>query len=40
LFNLGSLLATDPDKVGPKQPRIAQADAQLEKEIDEMNAEL
>ena len=41
LFNLGSLLATDPDKVGPKQPRIAATDvAQLEQEIDEMNAEL
>ena len=41
LFNLGSLLATDLDKVGPKQPRIAGADVeQLEKEIDEMNAEL
>jgi cob(I)alamin adenosyltransferase len=34
-------LATDPDKVGPKQPRIAEADVtQLEKEIDEMNEEL
>ncbi|MDA0205595.1 MAG: cob(I)yrinic acid a,c-diamide adenosyltransferase [Acidobacteria bacterium] len=41
LFNLGSLLATDPGKIGPKQPRIAEADViQLEKEIDEMNAEL
>ncbi len=41
LFNLGSLLATDPDKVGPKQPRVAAADvAQLEKEIDKMNEEL
>lgn len=41
LFNLGSLLATDPDQVGPRQPRVADADVtQLEKEIDEMNIEL
>lgn len=41
LFNLGSLLATDPDHVHPKQPRITDADVlQLEAEIDAMNAEL
>lgn len=41
LFNLGSLLATDPDAVGERQPRIAESDVlQLEREIDEMNAEL
>jgi cob(I)alamin adenosyltransferase len=41
LFNLGSILATDPAAVHPKQPRIADADvAQLEREIDEANEEL
>jgi cob(I)alamin adenosyltransferase len=41
LFNLGSLLATDPDAVGDRQPRIAENDIlQLEAEIDAMNAEL
>jgi cob(I)alamin adenosyltransferase len=41
LFNLGSLLATDPDKVGERQPRIADQDiVQLEVEIDAMNEEL
>lgn len=41
LFNLGSLLATDPDKLFPGQPRITDADiAVLEKEIDNMNADL
>jgi cob(I)alamin adenosyltransferase len=38
LFNLGSILATLPADVRPKQPRITEADiAQLEREIDEMN---
>lgn len=38
LFNLGSLLATDPDQLFPGQPRITDADvAMLENEIDSMN---
>lgn len=38
LFNLGSILATTPEHVHPKQARIAEADvAQLETEIDRMN---
>ena len=41
LFNLGSILATDPGKAHPSQPRLTEADvAQLEREIDAMNAEL
>ena len=41
LFNLGSILATLPDDVHPKQPRVTAADVeQLEHEIDEANAEL
>lgn len=41
LFNLGSILATDPAEIHPKQPRVTEADvAQLEAEIDEMNADL
>jgi cob(I)alamin adenosyltransferase len=41
LFNLGSVLATDPGAVHPKQPQVTEADVQqLETEIDEMNAEL
>ena len=41
LFNLGSILATLPGDVHPKQPRITQAEVdQLEKEIDEMNEAL
>lgn len=41
LFNLGSILATTPEHVHPKQARIAEADiAQLESEIDAMNAAL
>jgi cob(I)alamin adenosyltransferase len=41
LFNLGSILATDPGKAHPSQPRVTAADvSQLEREIDEMNAEL
>ena len=35
LFNLGSVLATSPEKLMPRQPRIAEAEiAQLEREID------
>jgi cob(I)alamin adenosyltransferase len=38
LFNLGSILATTPEKVHPKQARVTEADiAQLEAEIDRMN---
>lgn len=38
LFNLGSILATLPEDVGPQQPRVTPRDvAQLEQEIDEMN---
>jgi cob(I)alamin adenosyltransferase len=38
LFNLGSLLATMPEDVHPKQARITAADSeQLEREIDSMN---
>jgi cob(I)alamin adenosyltransferase len=41
LFNLGSILATMPDDVHPKQPRVTAADVeQLERDIDEANAEL
>ncbi len=41
LFNLGSILATEPADVHPKQPRVTAADiAQLEREIDSMNADL
>jgi len=41
LFNLGSILATKPEDVHPKQARITAAEIeQLEKEIDRMNAEL
>jgi cob(I)alamin adenosyltransferase len=41
LFNLGSILATDPAEIHPKQPRVTAADvAKLESEIDEMNADL
>jgi len=41
LFNLGSILATLPEDVHPKQARITEADVrQLEVEIDSMNAEL
>ncbi len=41
LFNLGSILATRPEDVHPKQARITPAEIeQLEHEIDEMNAEL
>lgn len=38
LFNLGSILATLPEDVHPKQPRITDAEsAQLEREMDRMN---
>ena len=41
LFNLGSMLATPPGDVQPKQPRITSVEiAQLEKEIDTMNEDL
>jgi cob(I)alamin adenosyltransferase len=41
MFNLGSLLATLPADVHPKQPRITASDvARLEAEIDAMNADL
>ncbi|MBZ5611132.1 MAG: cob(I)yrinic acid a,c-diamide adenosyltransferase [Acidobacteriia bacterium] len=41
LFNLGSILATRPEDVHPKQARITPAEIeQLEKEIDQANAEL
>jgi cob(I)alamin adenosyltransferase len=41
LFNLGSILATKPEDVHPKQARITAAEIrQLEVEIDGMNAEL
>ena len=41
LFNLGSILATRPQDMGPSQPRIRMADiSRLEGEIDRFNAEL
>ena len=41
LFNLGSILATEPADVHPKQPRVTAAEiAELEREIDSMNADL
>jgi cob(I)alamin adenosyltransferase len=41
LFNLGSILATLPSDVHPRQPRITPADiTQLEREIDLANGEL
>jgi cob(I)alamin adenosyltransferase len=41
LFNAGSVLATLPEDLHPKQPRITGAEAiQLEREIDRMNAHL
>jgi cob(I)alamin adenosyltransferase len=41
LFNLGSILATLPGDVQPRQARITDADiARLESEIDSMNAEM
>ena len=41
LFNAGSILATLPEDVHPKQARVTEADsAQLELEIDRMNGEI
>ena len=41
LFNLGSILATLPEDVHPKQARVTDAEvAQLELEMDRMNEEL
>lgn len=41
LFNLGSILATLPEDVHPRQARITEAEvAQLETEMDRMNADL
>src|SRR5260370_40900293 len=41
LFNLGSILATLPEDVHPKQPRVTDAEvAQLETEMDLMNEDL
>lgn len=41
LFNLGSILATLPEDVHPKQPRVTEAEvAQLEREIDQANKDL
>jgi cob(I)alamin adenosyltransferase len=41
LFNLGSILATQPADVHPKQPRITAAEiTMLEQEIDRMNESL
>jgi cob(I)alamin adenosyltransferase len=41
LFNLGSILATLPEDVGEKQPRVEARHVEaLEKEIDEMNEHL
>lgn len=41
LFNLGSTLATLPEDMHPKQPRITAAEAQrLEREIDQANESL
>lgn len=41
LFNLGSILATLPEDVHPKQPRVVEADVHwLEEEMDRCNARL
>ena len=41
LFNLGSILATLPEDVHPRQPQVTSEDVeQLEREIDAMNADL
>lgn len=41
LFNLGSILATEPADVHPKQPRVTDAEvSRLEREIDAMNQDL
>ncbi len=41
LFNLGSVLATLPEDIHPRQPRVTSAEVrQLEDELDRMNADL
>ncbi|HEY7338989.1 MAG TPA: cob(I)yrinic acid a,c-diamide adenosyltransferase [Bryobacteraceae bacterium] len=41
LFNLGSILATKPEDVHPRQARVTDVEvAELEREIDAMNADL
>ena len=41
LFNAGSILATIPEDVHPKQPRVTEAEVtQLEREMDAMNENL
>ena len=41
LFNLGSILATMPEDVHPRQPQVSDEDvSRLEREIDDMNADL
>jgi cob(I)alamin adenosyltransferase len=41
LFNLGSILATKPEDVHPKQARVTDVEVkELEREIDAMNADL
>lgn len=41
LFNVGSVLATLPEDVGPRQPRVGDADVQaLEKDMDRRNRDL
>lgn len=41
LFNLGSILATLPEDVHPKQPRVTEVEtARLEAEMDRMNQDL
>lgn len=41
LFNLGSILATKPEDVHPKQARVTEGDIEaLESEIDRMNTDL
>ena len=41
LFNLGSILATLPEDVHPRQPRVTEAEiAQLETEMDLMNEDM
>src|SRR6476620_780125 len=41
LFNLGSILATLPEDVHPKQPRVTEAEVKrLENEIDRTNEDL
>ena len=41
LFNLGSVMATLPEDVGPKQPQVTALEIQqLERDIDSMNGDL